>query len=82
MDISIDADNDYEIAEFEIIHSSDSSSAQEKAEATVRMYHALFGADFGRIKAELRAKNGGRLSISDMISFANETLSKVREAKN
>ncbi len=46
------------------------SEGVESMPAIVRYMRALFGDEFGRIKAELRARNGGSLGVDEMNEFA------------
>lgn len=49
--------------------------------ATVRYMRELFGDDYARVKAELRERNGGRLTVDDMNGFAMAVI-EAAGAKN
>lgn len=42
--------------------------------AVFRLFRAVFGSDYARVKRELRAKNGGALTTDQMAEFFNRVL--------
>lgn len=77
-----DAADDFEIVEAVAASSDPNAPEYAKTLATVRVYRAILGADYERVKAELRAKNGGRLPVAVMIDFMAKVLTKMGEVKN
>lgn len=82
VNLDFDLADDFEVVEQGAIAADTDSTDAEKLAATLRVYRLIFGADYRRVKDELRAKNDGRLSTQDMISFVSEVLSKAAELKN
>lgn len=80
--VSIDPQDDYELAETSIILSDENSTRSEKARAVMRRNALLLGADKQRVLDELRAKHGGKLSGEVVNNFAIAVASKAVEAKN
>lgn len=76
LDVLVDTADDYELVEQMAVMSDDQATGNEKLAATVRIYRLLLGADYRRVKDELREKNGGRLPLKAMSDF----ISKVVEA--
>ena len=48
----------------------------------IRVYKAIFGKDYKRVKDELRAKNGGKLPVAVMSDFATTVMNEVAKLKN
>lgn len=82
VNLDFDLADDFEVVEQGAIASDPDSTDAEKLAATLRVYRLIFGADYRRVKDELRAKNGGRLSTQDMVGFVAEVLEKAAELKN
>lgn len=82
VNLDFDLAGDFEVVEQGAIASDPDSTDAEKLAATLRVYRLIFGADYRRVKDELRAKNGGRLSTQDMVGFVAEVLEKAAELKN
>lgn len=80
--LDFDLASDFEVVEQGAIAADPDSTDSEKLAATLRVYRLIFGADYRRVKDELRAKNGGRLSTQDMVGFVAEVLEKAAELKN
>lgn len=80
--VSIDPQDDYELAETSIILSDENSTRSEKARAVMRRNALLLGADKQRVLDELRAKHGGKLSGEVVNNFAIAVAGKAVEAKN
>ena len=77
-----DAADDFEVVEAVAASSDPSAPDYAKTLATVRVYRAILGADYERVKAELRAKHGGRLPVEVMIDFMSKVMNGMAEAKN
>lgn len=77
-----DAADDFEVVEAVAASSDPNAPDYAKTLATVRVYRAILGADYERVKAELRAKNGGRLPVEVMIDFMAKLMAKMGEVKN
>ena len=77
LDVRPDDLDDYEItellaeAEDESLDESERNAASMRA--MVRIPRLMFGADWDRIKGELRAKNGGKLSNDTVSGFVQRT---------
>lgn len=82
VNLDFDLADDFEVVEQGAIAADPDSTDAEKLAATLRVYRLIFGADYRRVKDELRAKNGGRLSTQDMVGFVAEVLEKAAELKN
>lgn len=54
----------------------------ERLRAVVKLFRLVFGTDYPRIKRELRAKNGGELTIGQLTSFMAETIQAAADLKN
>lgn len=80
--VALDVMDDYELTEQLVINADPAATQAERLAALVRSYRVLFGADYGRVKDELRARNGGALPNSAMVGFANAVMAKVGELKN
>lgn len=52
-----------------------------RTSAVFRLFRAVFGADYTRVKRELRAKNGGKLTTDQMADFFNRVI-EAAGAKN
>lgn len=81
VDLTADAFDDFEIVECLADIVDDASEPSAKLAATVRIYRLLFGADFERVKRELRAKHDGKLTNEIMGDFLNACMAEV-QAKN
>lgn len=77
-----DMADDYDVVEAVAVCSDPDAPDYAKTLATVRIYRALLGGDYDRVKAELRERNGGKLPVSAMIDFMAEVMGKMGEAKN
>lgn len=73
--------DDYEITEALVDAEAPDATDGEKTRAYVRMMRLVFGDDFERVKSELRAKNGGKLTNETMTEFAAACFAAVG-AKN
>lgn len=80
--VALDVMDDYELTEQLVINADPNATRGERLAALVRSYRILFGADYRRVKDELRAKNGGALPNAAMVEFANAVMAKVGELKN
>lgn len=78
VEVTADAFDDFEITECVADLYDEDADDGAKTTAAVKMYRLVFGADFPRIKRELRAKNGGKLTNEAMSQF----MAKVIEAVN
>lgn len=54
----------------------------ERLRAAIKLFRTVFGTDYPRIKRELRAKNGGELTIGQLTQFMAKTIKAVAELKN
>lgn len=81
VDVTADAFDDFEITECIADLYDDEATDGEKTASAVKMYRLVFGADFPRIKRELRAKNGGKLTNEAMSSFMAEVIEAVNAKK-
>lgn len=77
-----DMADDYDVVEAVAVTSDPDAPDYAKTRATVRVYRALLGADYDRVKAELRERNGGKLPCSVMIDFMAKVMQEMGEAKN
>lgn len=82
VDVLMDSADDFELVEQIAINADPDSTAAEKISAMVRVYKAIFGADYKRVKDELRRKNGGRLPVAVMSDFASTVMNEVARLKN
>lgn len=73
--------DDFEILECLADIVDDAAEPSAKLAATVRIYRLLFGADFERVKRELREKHEGKLTNEIMGDFLNACMAAV-QAKN
>lgn len=73
--------DDFEVTECLADIVDDSVEPSAKIAATVRIYRILFGADFERVKRDLRANHGGKLTNEVMAGFLNSCMAAV-QAKN
>lgn len=73
--------DDFEITECMAALSDPHAEDGERLTATVRMFRLVFKGDYRRIKDELRAKHGGRLSNECMGDFLNRVI-EAAKAKN
>ena len=81
VEVTADAFDDFEITECIADLYDEDSTDGAKTAAAVKMYRLVFGADFQRIKRELRAKHGGKLTNEAMSQFMAEVIEAVN-AKN
>ena len=81
VDVTPESFDDIDVVE--AIADGNDPAADENAQnaALFRLFRALFGPDYQRIKRELRAKNDGRLTTAQMAEFFNHLLEAVG-AKN
>lgn len=82
VDVLMDAADDFELVEQIAVNADPDSTAAEKISAMVRVYKAIFGRDYRRVKDELRRKNGGRLPIAVMSDFAATVMNEAARLKN
>lgn len=82
VDVLMDAADDFELVEQIAINADPDSTAAEKISAMVRVYKAIFGKDYKRVKDELRRKNGGRLPVAVMSDFATTVMNEAARLKN
>lgn len=82
VNLTLDPTDDYEVTELMTVRMDESLPARERSAATVLMYRLILGDEYQRVKDELRAKNGGKLTNTQMISFVNDLIAKVAELKN
>lgn len=82
VDVQMDAADDFELVEQIAINADPDSTAAEKISAMVRVYKAVFGKDYNRVKDELRRKNGGKLPVAVMGNFATTVMNEVAKLKN
>lgn len=80
--VSIDPQDDYELAETSIILADSNSTNSEKARAVMKRNALLLGDDKQRVLDELRAKHGGKLSGEVVNSFVIAVAAQAVEAKN
>lgn len=80
--VLMDAADDFEVVEQVAVNADPDSTAGERISALVRVYKALFGRDYKRVKDELRAKNGGRLPVKVMTDFAARVMDEFAALKN
>lgn len=81
VNVTAEALDDFEITEALADMEDDSLDDGAKMRAAVRFMRTLFGADFRRVKDELRAANGGRLTNERMTAFAGKAI-EAAGAKN
>lgn len=81
LDVDREALDDWELAEDIAIASDEASGEDEKLAATVRVFRRVYGADYARVKRELRAANDGRLTAETMTGFLSATFEALG-AKN
>ena len=82
VDVHMDAADDFELVEQIAVNADPDSTAAERISAMVRVYKAIFGRDYKRVKDELRRKNGGRLPVAVMSDFATTVMNEVAKLKN
>lgn len=82
VDVLMDSADDFELVEQIAINADPDSTAAEKISAMVRVYKAIFGKDYKRVKDELRRKNGGRLPVAVMSDFATTVMNEAARLKN
>lgn len=80
--VAVDLADDYEITEQMVAAADPHATLVEKNAATVRLYRAILGDDYGRVKDELRARNGGSLPNGVMVDFMSKVISSVGQLKN
>lgn len=80
--VLMDEADDFEVVEQIAVNADPDSTAAERISALVRVYKAVFGPDYKRVKDELRRKNGGRLPVAVMSGFAGKVMSEVARLKN
>lgn len=80
--VNLDASDDFEIVEQIAVNANPDSTAIEKISAMIRVYKAIFGADYKRVKDELRRKHGGKLPVSVMNDFALTVMNEISALKN
>ena len=73
--------DDFDITECMAALADPDAEDGEKLTATVRMFRLVFKGDYQRVKDELRAKNGGRLTNECMGDFLNRVI-EAAKAKN
>lgn len=81
VEVTADAFDDFEITECVGDLYDEEADDGTKTAAAVKMYRLVFGDDFTRIKRELRAKNGGKLTNKVMNQFMAEVIEAIK-AKN
>lgn len=82
VDVQMDAADDFELVEQIAINADPDSTAAERISAMIRVYKAIFGKDYKRVKDELRDKNGGKLPVAVMSDFATTVMNEVAKLKN
>lgn len=82
VDVLMDSADDFEVVEQIAVNADPDSTAAEKISAMVRVYKAIFGKDYKRVKDELRRKNGGRLPVAVMSDFATTVMNEAAKLKN
>ena len=82
VEVLMDAADDFEVVEQIAVNADPDSTAAERISAMVRVYKAIFGKDYKRVKDELRRKNGGRLPVAVMSDFATTVMNEVAKLKN
>lgn len=78
VNLTADDFDDFEVTECLADIVDDASEPSAKLAATVRIYRVLFGADFERVKRELRANHGGKLTNEIMGDFLNSCMTAVQ----
>lgn len=81
VEVTADAFDDFEITECIADLYDEDSTDSAKMAAAVKMYRLVFGGDFPRIKRELRAKHGGKLTNDVMGQFMADVI-EAANAKN
>lgn len=81
VEVTADAFDDFEITECIADLYDDEATDGEKTASAVKMYRLVFGDEFPRVKRELRAKHGGKLTNETMNSFMGDVIEAVK-AKN
>lgn len=69
LDIDATALDDIDVIECIADLNSPDADGAGQAAATVKLLRTVFGSDYQRIKAELRERNGGRLTVETMGDF-------------
>lgn len=80
--VMVDPADDYELTELMLERMDPDADNRSRSEATIKAYKIILGEDYQRVKDELRAKHGGRLTNGEMIAFMNELTKKVSALKN
>lgn len=73
--------DDFEIVEAIADANDPDSDDDAQMRAVVRIFRLVYKGDYARVKAELRDRNGGRLTAETMMGFFNATMEAVK-AKN
>lgn len=81
VDVTVEDFDDYEITECLAALGDPDAEEGEQLTAMVRFFKLLFKSDYQRVKDELRAANGGRLTNEAMAAFANRVI-EAAKAKN
>lgn len=81
LEVDRDLLDDFEVAEAIADATDESADDTERMRAVVGLFRLVYGADYGRVKSELRAANDGRLTVETMMTFFTSTLEKL-SAKN
>ena len=77
-----DAMEDFDVVEASYQIADPDSTPSQRGAARIRMYRAILGDDYARVKSELRAAHGGTLKTGVMIDFMDALIRKVGELKN
>lgn len=80
--VSIDPNDDYELAETSVILADPGSTNLERSRAIMRRTDLILGDDKQRVLDELRAKHDGKLSGEIVNGFVAAVAGKAVEAKN
>lgn len=81
IDVTAEDFDDYEITECLAALGDPDAEEGEQLTAMVRFFKLLFKSDYQRVKDELRAANGGKLTNEAMGAFANRVI-EAAKAKN
>ena len=82
VEVLMDSADDFVVVEQIAVNADPDSTAAERISAMVRVYKAIFGKDYKRVKDELRRKHGGRLPVAVMSDFATTVMNEVTKLKN
>lgn len=54
----------------------------DRLRAVIKLFRLVLGTDYPRVKRELRAKNGGELTVAQLTEFMAKVIQAVGDLKN